>query len=55
MYPGAMTDEAIRGIFQGAGDFIARELMCSGLRLYAYIDRRLGPPAPAPPALPPPV
>lgn len=30
MYPGAMTDEAIRSIFQGAGDFIARELMCSG-------------------------
>ena len=37
MYPGAMTDEAIRSIFQGAGDFIARELMCSGLRLYAYM------------------
>lgn len=32
-----MTDEAIRSIFQGAGDFIARELMCSGLRLYAYM------------------
>lgn len=37
MYPGAMTDEAIRSIFQGAGDFIARELMCCGLRLYAYM------------------
>ena len=37
MYSGAMTDENIRSIFQGAGDFIARELMCSGLRLYAYV------------------
>ena len=37
MYSGAMTDENIRSIFQGAGDFIARELMCSGLRLYAYM------------------
>ena len=36
MYPGEMTDENIRAIFCGAGDFIARELRCGRRRLYAY-------------------
>ena len=31
-----MTDGEIRGQFEGAGDFIARELNCSGFTLYAY-------------------
>ena len=37
MYPGSMTDENIRGIFRGAGDFIARELRCDGRTVYAYM------------------
>lgn len=32
----AMTDPEIRHIFQGAGDFIARELQCGAWTLYAY-------------------
>lgn len=36
MYPGALTDENIRAIFQNAGDFIARKLCCCGQTLYAY-------------------
>ncbi len=36
MYPGALTDENIRGIFQKAGDFFVRELNLHGQILYAY-------------------
>lgn len=35
-YPGAMTNENIRCIFGGAGDFIARELKSGPWTLYAY-------------------
>lgn len=35
-YFGEITDENISGIFQGAADFIRRELRCSGHTLYAY-------------------
>lgn len=35
-YPGELTDENIRGIFQGAGDFNARELRCGQWKLYTY-------------------
>lgn len=35
-YPGEMTDENIRAIFQGAGDFIPRTLQCGPWTLYAY-------------------
>lgn len=35
-YPGEMTDENIRAIFDGAGDFIARSLRCGPWTLYAY-------------------
>lgn len=31
-----MTDEQISGIFEGAGDFIRRELRCGTFKLYAY-------------------
>lgn len=31
-----LTDRNIRGLFAGAEDFIARELYCSGFRLYIY-------------------
>ena len=31
-----MTDEAIRAKFEGAGDFIRKELRCGGFTLYAY-------------------
>jgi len=31
-----MTDARITAIFEGAGDFIRRELHCSGFKLYAY-------------------
>lgn len=36
MYPGELTDSNIRAIFQGAGDFIARELRCQAHTLYIY-------------------
>lgn len=36
MYPGEMTDSNIRAIFDGAGDFNARELRCGDFVLYAY-------------------
>ena len=36
MYPGEMTDENIRAIFFGAGDFNVRLLQCGGHTLYAY-------------------
>lgn len=36
MYPGKITDENIRAVFEGAGDFIARKLRCGGFTLYAY-------------------
>ena len=35
-YPGEITDENIRAIFEGAGDFIARSLHCGPWALYAY-------------------
>ena len=35
-YPGDMTDENIRAIFEGAGDFFARRLQCGPWTLYAY-------------------
>ncbi len=31
-----LTDQNIRALFAGAGDFIARELRCGGFTLYAY-------------------
>ena len=36
VYPGDMTDENIRAIFDGAGDFFARQLQCGPWVLYAY-------------------
>lgn len=36
MYPGPLTDENIRAVFQGAGDFIVRSLNCGEFRLYLY-------------------
>ena len=36
VYEGELNDENIAGIFHEAGDFIRRELWCSGQRLYAY-------------------
>lgn len=36
MYPGEVTDNNIRGIFTGAGDFIAREIQCGRFTIYAY-------------------
>lgn len=36
MYEGKLTDENIRNIFAGAGDFFARTLNCSGHIVYAY-------------------
>lgn len=36
MYPGEMTDGNIRAIFDGAGDFVVRELSCCGMTLYCY-------------------
>ena len=35
-YPGEMTDENIRAIFDGAGDFFARRLQCGPWTLFAY-------------------
>lgn len=31
-----MTDQQISAVFEGAGDFIRRELRCSGFSIYAY-------------------
>lgn len=36
MYPGELTDENICRIFEGAGDFIHRQLCCGSHTLYAY-------------------
>ena len=36
MYFGDLTHEHIRQIFEGDGDFMARELRCGGFTLYAY-------------------
>ena len=36
MYPGDLTDANIRAIFDGAGDFVVRELRCGKWKLYAY-------------------
>ncbi len=36
MYPGELTDKNVRAIFQGAGDFIARELRCGAHTLFFY-------------------
>lgn len=39
MYPGELTDQNIRAIFQGAGDFVARDLRCdAGIVHTYYID-----------------
>ena len=35
-YPGPLTDKNIRAIFNGAEDFIVRELRCGNNTLYAY-------------------
>ena len=35
-YPGFLTDQNIRAIFNGAADFIARPLQCCGMTLYFY-------------------
>ena len=35
-YPGALTDENIRAIFDGANDFIARRLQCGDWTLFSY-------------------
>ena len=35
-YPGALTDSNIRSIFNGANDFMARELYCGPWRIYSY-------------------
>ncbi len=35
-YPGEMTDENIRAIFDGAGDFVPRDLKCGQWTLHAY-------------------
>ena len=35
-YPGMLTDENIRSIFEEAGDFMARKLRCGSHTLYAY-------------------
>ena len=35
-YPGPLTDKNIRSIFEGAGDFIVRQLQCGDYTLYAY-------------------
>lgn len=31
-----MTDDEIKTIFDGAGDFVRRELICCGMKIYAY-------------------
>lgn len=36
LYPGALTDDNIRTIFAGAGDFFARTLRCGPWKLFAY-------------------
>ena len=36
MYPGDMTDENVRRIFEGAADFNVRKLQCGEFILYAY-------------------
>lgn len=36
MYPGALTDENIRSIFDGAGDFTARDLRCGKHTIHTY-------------------
>ena len=36
-YPGGMTDENIRTIFAGAGDFFARTLRCGRWTLYLTV------------------
>lgn len=36
MYPGELTDANIRAIFEGAGDFVARDLRCGKWTLHAY-------------------
>ena len=35
-YFGEINDENIRGVFEGAGDFVRRELFCGKWTLYTY-------------------
>ena len=35
-YPGPLTDRNIRSVFEGAADFIVRQLQCGSSTLYAY-------------------
>ena len=35
-YPGGMTDQDIRTVFEGAGDFTARDLRCGDLTVHTY-------------------
>lgn len=37
MYPGPINDANIRAIFEGAGDFYARQLQCGALTIYVYV------------------
>jgi hypothetical protein len=36
VYDGKLNDANIRAIFDGAGDFVAREIRCGEFLLYAY-------------------
>ena len=36
MYPGELTHENIAALFQGAADFVTRELYCAGFVLHTY-------------------
>lgn len=36
LYPGALTDKNIRAVFEGAGDFVARDLRCGGGKVHTY-------------------
>ena len=36
MYMGELRDHYVRRIFEGAADFVAREIRCGEFTLYAY-------------------
>ena len=36
VYPGAVTDQNIRNIFEGAADFFSHTIRCGEYVLYAY-------------------